>query len=41
MLGSYDTKDGINAMREMHYQILNFAKTYFTLDEQEKLLFNI
>ena len=29
---SYDTKDGINAMREMHYQILNFAKTYFRLD---------
>ena len=41
ILESYDTKDGINAMREMHYQILKFAKTYFTLDEQEKLLFNI
>ena len=28
----YKTTDGVKAMREMHYQILNFAKTYFTLD---------
>jgi len=27
---SYDTQDGLNAMREMHYQILNFSKSYFT-----------
>ena len=26
----YDNENGIFAMREMHYQILNFSKTYFT-----------
>ena len=30
---NYDTLEGINTMREMHYQILRFAKTYFTLDD--------
>ena len=33
VLDSYDTEDGMNAIREMHYQILKFAKTYFTFDE--------
>ena len=32
-LQSFDNENGLYAMREMHYQILNFAKTYFT---QEK-----
>ena len=27
---NYSTENGINAMREMHYQILNFAKLYFS-----------
>ena len=27
---NYGTENGINAMREMHYQILNFAKLYFS-----------
>ena len=27
---NYSTENGINAMREMHYQILNFAKSYFS-----------
>ena len=27
---NYVTENGINAMREMHYQILNFAKLYFS-----------
>ena len=27
---NYDTENGINAMREMHYQILNFSKLYFS-----------
>ena len=31
MLESYDTQNGLNAMREMHYQILNFCKNYFKL----------
>ena len=31
-LMNYDTLEGINTMREMNYQILHFAKTYFTLD---------
>ena len=31
MLDSYDTQNGLNAMREMHYQILNFCKNYFKL----------
>ena len=31
-LGDYETENGKNAMREMHYQILNFAKNYFTND---------
>lgn len=29
LLDSYDTKNGMNAIREMHFQILNFARTYF------------
>ena len=29
ILISDDIKDGLNALREMHYQILNFAKSYF------------
>ena len=29
LLDSFDTKNGMNAIREMHFQILNFAKTYF------------
>ena len=32
-LQSFDNENGLYAMREMHYQILNFSKTYFT---QEK-----
>ena len=27
---SYDNENGLTAMKEMHYQILEFAKTYFT-----------
>jgi len=27
---NYNTENGINAMREMHYQILTFAKLYFS-----------
>ena len=27
---NYETEEGVKSMREMHYQILNFAKTYFT-----------
>ena len=34
MLDGYDTKDGMNAIREMHYQIMNFAKTYFTSEKK-------
>ena len=30
---SYYTENGLYAMREMHYQILNFSKTYFTHNE--------
>ena len=26
---SYETEDGINAMRNMHQMILKYAKTYF------------
>ena len=37
----YETKDGMSSIRETHYKILNFAKTYFTYDEKELLLFNI
>ena len=29
-LESYYTENGLYAMREMHYQILNFSKTYFS-----------
>ena len=29
-LESYNTENGLYSMREMHYQILNFSKTYFT-----------
>jgi len=29
-LDSYDTEDGMHSIREMHYQILNFAEKYFT-----------
>ena len=32
-LDSYDTENGMLSIREMHYQILNFAKTYFTNEE--------
>ena len=32
-LESYDTKDGMNSIKEMHYQIMEFAKTYFTNDK--------
>ena len=32
MLDDFKTTDGVKALREMHYQILNFSKTYFTLD---------
>ena len=41
MLDSYDTENGMNAIREMHYQILNFAKTYFTSEKEENSLFTI
>ena len=41
MLESYDTENGINAIREMHYQILNFAKTYFTSEKEGKSIFDI
>ena len=30
---SYDTENGIEAMRKIHYQILNYAKAYFTSSE--------
>ena len=33
MLETYETKDGMNAIKEMHYQIMKFAKTYFTIDK--------
>ena len=39
LLDSYDTKDGMNAIREMHYQVLNFAKTYFTSENKNDSLF--
>ena len=29
-LMNFDNENGLNAMREMHFQILTFAKTYFT-----------
>lgn len=32
-LDSYDTEDGMHSIREMHYQILNFAQTYFTSEK--------
>jgi acetyl esterase/lipase len=32
MLMDYKTENGKNAIREIHYQILNFAKSYFTRD---------
>ena len=32
-LESYDTKDGMNSIKEMHDQIIQFAKTYFTNDK--------
>ena len=31
-LADYKTKEGMNAIREMNYQILNYAKTYFISD---------
>jgi acetyl esterase/lipase len=30
---SFDNENGLHAMKEMHYQILKFAKTYFTNSE--------
>lgn len=30
---SYDTEDGIKAMRDIHSKVLTYAKTYFTEDE--------
>ena len=36
MIDSYDTKDGMKAIREMHYQILNFAKTYFSSEKENE-----
>jgi hypothetical protein len=30
---SVDNENGLHAMKEMHYQILKFAKTYFTNSE--------
>ena len=33
MLESYETKDGMSTIKEMHYQIMKFAKTYFTCDK--------
>ena len=30
-----ETEEGMNSAREMHYQILHFAKTYFTLDKKD------
>ena len=41
LLDSYDTNDGMNAIREMHYQILNFAKAYFTSENEKNSLFVI
>ena len=41
LLDKYDTIEAIDSIREAHYQILNFAKTYFTHDEDEKSLFII
>ncbi len=40
-LEKYETKDGMSSIRETHYKILSYAKTYFTYDEKELLLFNI
>ena len=34
LLEDFKTTDGVKAMREMHYQILCFAQTYFTLDKK-------
>ena len=33
LLTDYKTKEGMNSIREMNYQILNYAKTYFTNDD--------
>ena len=30
-----ETEEGMNSVREMHYQILHFAKTYFRLDKED------
>ena len=30
-----ETEEGMNSVREMHYQILYFAKTYFRLDKED------
>ena len=30
-----ETEEGMNSVREMHYQILHFAKTYFILDKED------
>ena len=39
LLDSYDIKDGMNSIREMHYQVLIFAKTYFTSENKKDSLF--
>ncbi len=35
LMDNYETEEGMTAIREIHYQILNFAKKYFTKDENE------
>ena len=32
-LADYKSKNGMNAIREMNYKILYYAKTYFTYDD--------
>jgi pimeloyl-ACP methyl ester carboxylesterase len=34
LLDDYKTTDGVKSMREMNFQILSFAKTYFTFDKK-------
>ena len=41
LMDNYETKDGMLAIRETHYQILSFAKAYFIYGEKELLLFNL
>ena len=36
LLDSYDTEDGMKAIREMHYEILNFAKSYFSSEKEKE-----